>query len=72
MSLQEEFARNLRVAMAEKNMTSVELFGHTGLARSTISKIRKGKVTGIEFSTLEKLSEGLGISVSELFEQKKD
>lgn len=70
MTIKDSLARNLRIAMAEKNIKANKLSKETGIAETTISNLRNGKTNGIAFKTLEKLAEHLGVSVSDLFERR--
>lgn len=70
MTIKDSLARNLRIAMAEKNIKANELSKETRIAEPTISNLRNGKTTSIAFKTLEKLAEHLGVSVSDLFERR--
>jgi len=70
MTIKDSLARNLRIAMAEKNIKANKLSKETGIAESTISNLRNGKTNGTAFETLEKLAEHLGVSVSDLFKRR--
>ncbi|MCO8297229.1 helix-turn-helix domain-containing protein [Tetragenococcus halophilus] len=70
MTIKDSLARNLRIAMADKNIKANKLSKETGISETTISNLRNGKTNGITFETLEKLAEHLGVSVSDLFERR--
>lgn len=46
---------NLDVAMAKKKMSLTELSEKVGISMTNLSLIKKGKVKGIRFNTLESI-----------------
>lgn len=72
MGVKEDLSRNLRVLLAEKMISQTELHAKTGISRSTLIAICKGRSDGIQFDTLDKLCEALEIEPSDLLETKED
>ena len=56
----------LKVLMAEKRITQMELAAATGISRMTMTALANGKSKGIQFSTLERLCGYLGCDICEL------
>ncbi|MFC2187556.1 helix-turn-helix domain-containing protein [Peijinzhouia sedimentorum] len=50
---------NLDVAMAKKKMSLTELSEKVGISMTNLSLIKKGKVKGIRFNTLESICKTL-------------
>lgn len=67
MNLQEKFARNFRVMLAERQMKKNDIHNKTGIAKSTLSNVAKGKTKGIQFETIEQIAKALEIEPYELF-----
>ena len=63
---EEIMQRKLRGIMAERQVTLTDLHERTGIAVSTLSDIRRGKQSPT-VKTLEKIAEGLGVSVKDFF-----
>lgn len=57
----------LRVIMAERNISGTEIYEATGIARSTISKIKRNRTSKIDLDVFEKLLDYLGITPNEFF-----
>ena len=57
----------IKAARIAKNMTQEELGKILGVQKSAIAKYENGRVVNIKRSTLQKISEVLGIRPSELF-----
>ena len=57
----ESWGENLRTLRKSRGMSQVNLAEKSGLDRSWISRIEKGKVPGATLKLLEKLSKGLDI-----------
>ena len=55
--------RSLRTA---RGLTQVQLAKQCGMPQSTISRIESGSTTGVDFQTLDKFAEALGVHPSEL------
>ncbi|MFP4878672.1 helix-turn-helix domain-containing protein [Mammaliicoccus sciuri] len=67
MAINEVLAENIRVLMAIKNVKISHVALETGIARSTLTDITKGKTKQISFGTLEKLSNYFDIETYKLF-----
>lgn len=67
MKINEVLAENIRVLMAIKEKKVSHVSVETGIARSTLTSITKGKITRIDFRTLETLSRYFGIEIYQLF-----
>lgn len=50
---------NLDVAMAKKKMSLTELSEKVGVSMTNLSLLKKGKVKGVRFSTLEAICQTL-------------
>ena len=50
---------NLDVAMAKKKMSLTELSERVGISMTNLSLLKKGKVKGVRFNTLEAICEAL-------------
>ena len=50
---------NLDVAMAKKKMSLTELSERVGVSMTNLSLLKKGKVKGVRFNTLEAICEVL-------------
>ena len=61
------FATNLRVAMANENISITKLHLITGVARSSITDYRKGDIKQVNLKNLSKIAEALNTKVSALF-----
>ncbi len=59
----------LKSVLKEKKMTITELSTLTGLSINTLSLLSTGKSQGIQFNTLYKIAEQLGVPIGELFEE---
>lgn len=57
----------LRVIMAERNISGTEIYEATGIARSTISKIKRNRTSKIDLDVFEKLLDYLEITPNEFF-----
>lgn len=51
----------------KKKTTSYQISKNSGMNPSTLNNLLNGKFTDARFSTIEKICEGLGISVKEFF-----
>lgn len=66
-------ALNLKEIMDNRKISIQEVYEGTGISRNTISQLYNGKSKGIQFSTLTKLVNFLGLySVSDLFIDEVD
>lgn len=60
------FGNRMRELRKKKKMTLVDLEVETGIANGKLSKIENGLVN-IEFFTILKIAEGLGVELRDLF-----
>lgn len=67
MDLQEKFARNLRVMLAEMQIKKSDIHRKTGISRNTITNVASGKSKMIKFDTIEQIAKALKIEPYELF-----
>lgn len=56
--------------MDERNLTIQDVYNGTGISRNTISQLVNGKSKGIQFETLEKLSNFFNLEVPDFFSEK--
>ncbi|UMZ74823.1 helix-turn-helix domain-containing protein [Natranaerofaba carboxydovora] len=54
-----------------RNLTIASLSSKTGLSESLISRVEKGNVVP-SISTLRKIAQGLGVSITEFFKEERD
>ncbi len=59
---------SLDEVMKERNLTIQDVMNATGITRPTIAQLSNGKAKGIQFDTLNRLIDGLGLEADELFE----
>jgi len=52
--------------LRSRNESQIEFAERVGLSRQTIQKLYNNQMSGIEFTTLEKICRGLGINIGEL------
>lgn len=64
--LRVQFGRRLRMLRRQRDMTQEQLAEAAGISVDMLSNIERG-VNAPSFETLEKLSQALNVSVSELF-----
>ncbi len=50
---------NLNVAMAQRKMSLTELSEKVGISMTNLSLLKKGKVKGVRFNTLEAICQAL-------------
>lgn len=62
------FGQRMREIRKEKKMTLIDLEIKTGISNGKLSKIENGLVN-IEFFTIVKIAEGLGVRVARLFSE---
>jgi transcriptional regulator with XRE-family HTH domain len=70
MTISRAFANKLKRVLKERNMTQYALFKLTGVPQSTISTILKAQTKSIELSTIYDICSGLGIELSEFFDDE--
>lgn len=61
------YLKNLGVIMAHKKIKGKQLLEDTGISQTTITKHKNGEMKGIDFGTLETLTNYLDCSLDELF-----
>jgi len=64
-------ARNIRVQRAEKRISQIDFASRAGLSQSYASRLEAGGENPT-LSTLAKAAHGLGITLSELMEERPD
>jgi len=62
---------NLDVMLARRKMTLSELANRTGLSLTNLSLIKKGRIRGIRFNTLDQFCEILDCQPGDLLEHVK-
>ena len=68
MTLSEAVAIRLDELMKERNITQYRLFKLSGVAQTTIGDIRLQRNKSVSLLILHELSQGLGISLYDLFD----
>ena len=63
---------NLDVMLAKKKMSLSELSERVGITIVNLSRLKKGNVKGIRFSTLNKICEVLECAPGDILAYKKD
>ncbi|MGZ3848777.1 MAG: helix-turn-helix domain-containing protein [Flavisolibacter sp.] len=66
----QHFGKHIRQLRKSKNLTQVDLELNCKINNGDISRIENGK-KNLEFYTIVKLAEGLGVALFELFDPKK-
>ncbi|MGX4686331.1 helix-turn-helix domain-containing protein [Vagococcus sp. JNUCC 83] len=69
--LNETVAKNFRVMLAERRLKISDIYEEAELSRNTLTSLKNGKLKGIQFETIEKVSKVLEIEPYELFKPKK-
>lgn len=59
-------ACNLRVLLAERNLTSSKVSEETGISRTTLGSLMSGKAQGLQFDTLNKLCSYLSVDIGSI------
>ncbi len=67
MNIKEQFGKRLKELREKNNMTQEKLEGETGIDRSYISGVERGK-RNISIVNIEKIAKAFNIELSELFE----
>ncbi len=67
MNIKEQFGKRLKALREKNNMTQEKLEGETGIDRSYISGVERGK-RNISIVNIEKIAKAFNIELSELFE----
>lgn len=63
----EDSGINLRMVMAEMNITASDLAEQTGLSRATISNLRNGKIQKPQGFTAKAVADALGVDISDIW-----
>ncbi len=63
---------NLDVMLAKRKMSLSELSKKVGISIVNLSRIKKGKVKGIRFSTLNDICNALDCKPGDIFDHKKN
>ena len=58
----------IRAAMAVQRITNAEIAERTGVNRELVANISNGRAEDAKLSTLKKIGDVLGLSLSDLFE----
>ncbi|MBF2046196.1 helix-turn-helix transcriptional regulator [Leptolyngbya sp. NK1-12] len=62
----------LRVLMAEKEITQIQLRESLGLGSNTISKLYNNRFDRVDRETIEKLCDYFGVEIGDLFTLKDE
>lgn len=62
---------NLDVAMAKKKMSLTELSEKVGVSMTNLSLLKKGKVKGVRFNTLEAICQALDCKPGDILDYKE-
>lgn len=54
----------------KRDLTQAQLAGHAGVRVATLSDIENGKAKGVQFKTLEKIANALGVNAAMLIEHE--
>ncbi len=65
-----ELRTKVKAARKRAQLSQLELAQRAGLSLSAITHIEQGEITDPHYSTLNKLAEGLDLSVAELMEDE--
>lgn len=63
---------NLILLLAERQLKVADAVLQTGISKTTLHKIYKDESTQIDFETIDKLCDFLGITMGEIFEYVPD
>ncbi|WP_199622610.1 PAS domain S-box protein [Paenibacillus alkalitolerans] len=64
--MKDDIGKNLRILMAEMDISTTELAQLSGLSLTTVSNLKNGKITKPKMSTIQAIADALGISPSEI------
>jgi PAS domain S-box-containing protein len=64
--MKDDIGKNLRILMAEMDISTTELSEMSGLSLTTISNLKNGKISKPKISTIQAIADALGISPSEI------
>ena len=62
----------LAVMLAERDVSGKELADHVGITEANLSLLRRGKVKGVRFETLERICEVLDCQPGDLLEYEPE
>ena len=62
----------LAVMLAERGVSGKELADHVGITEANLSLLRRGKVKGVRFETLEKICDYLDCQPGDLLQFRRD
>lgn len=62
----------LAVVLAERDVSGKELADHVGITEANLSLLRRGKVKGVRFETLEKICEYLDCQPGDLLRFRQE
>ncbi|WKN42577.1 helix-turn-helix domain-containing protein [Tunicatimonas pelagia] len=62
---------NLDVAMAKKKMSLTELSEKVGVSMTNLSLLKKGKVKGVRFNTLEAICQALDCKPGDILDYEE-
>ena len=68
MNISEAVAIRLKEIMEEKGVTQYRLYKLSGVAQSTISYLRNGKIQAINLVAIYEMMDGLGLELSYFFD----
>lgn len=68
----EVLGKNIRIMLAENNMSAKDLSELSGITRPTLSKYVNGKSQAIHFETLVRLSDALGTTPTALLTEREE
>ncbi len=63
---------NLDVMLAKRKMSLTELSEHVGISLNNLSLLKKGKVKGVRFNTLESICRTLGCTPGDILDYVED
>lgn len=62
----------LAVVLAERDVSGKELADHVGITEANLSLLRRGKVKGVRFETLEKICDYLDCQPGDLLQFRRE
>ncbi len=62
----------LAVMLAERDVSGKELADHVGITEANLSLLRRGKVKGVRFETLEKICDYLDCQPGDLLQFRRE
>lgn len=70
--MKDDIGKNLRILMAEMDISTTELAQLSGLSLTTVSNLKNGKIPKPKMSTIQAIADALGISPSEICNENDD